>query len=172
MIKFLIFEYITAAAFLLVFYNYKNVKSVEKLENIVAEQQITIASLVDIINSNSSKNEVVEKHVEYTTKTEKTYKNKGTFRITAYCSCAKCCGKWASLNGGGYTASGTKVKEGRTIAVYKDQIPFGTEVKIEGLGTYIAEDTGSAIKENCIDVYFDSHEEALNFGVKYLNVEY
>ena len=99
-------------------------------------------------------------------------KNSGTFKVTAYCSCEKCCGKWATINGGGYTASGTKVKEGRTIAVYKNQIPFGTKVTIEGMGTYIAEDTGSAIKENCIDIYFDSHEEALQFGVKYLNVEY
>ena len=73
---------------------------------------------------------------------------------------------------GGITASGTRVKEGRTIAVYTKQIKFGTEVNIEGLGSYIAEDTGAAIKENCIDVYFDSHKEALEFGVKYLNVEW
>lgn len=99
-------------------------------------------------------------------------KNRGTFKITAYCACEKCCGKWAVINGGGFTASGTKVEEGRTIAVYPKQIPFGTEVHIKGMGTYIAEDTGSAIKENCIDIYFDSHEEALNFGVKYLEVEY
>lgn len=75
-------------------------------------------------------------------------------------------------NACGITASGTKVEEGRTIAVDKKQIPFGTEVHIEGLGTYIAEDTGSAIKENCIDVYIADHDEALKFGVKYLNVEW
>lgn len=99
-------------------------------------------------------------------------KNTGLFRASAYCKCEKCCGKWATLNGGGITASGTKVQEGRTVAVYPKQIPLGTEVYIEGMGTYIAEDTGSAIKENCIDIYFDSHEEALEFGVKYLNVEW
>lgn len=109
------------------------------------------------------------KNIQYLNCVEK---HSGVFRVTAYCSCEKCCGKWAVINGGGYTASGTKVKEGRTIAVYKNQIPFGTEVNIEGMGTYIAEDTGSAIKENCIDIYFDSHEEALKFGVKYLNVEW
>lgn len=100
------------------------------------------------------------------------YTNSGTFKVTAYCACKKCCGKWAVENGGGITASGTKVEEGRTIAVYKKQIPFGTEVHIEGLGTYIAEDTGSAIKENCIDIYIADHNEALKFGVKHLNVEW
>lgn len=72
----------------------------------------------------------------------------------------------------GITASGTKVEEGRTIAVDKKQIAFGTKVHIEGLGDYIAEDTGSAIKKDCIDVYIADHSKALKFGVKYLNVEW
>ena len=36
--------------------------------------------------------------------------------------------------------------------------------------TYVAEDTGSAIKGNRIDIYFDTHQEALNFGVQYADV--
>ncbi len=31
---------------------------------------------------------------------------------------------------------------------------------------YVAQDTGGAIKGNKIDVYFDSHSAALNFGRK------
>lgn len=89
----------------------------------------------------------------------------GKFKLTAYCSCSKCCGKWA----GSPIASGTMPKANHTIAVDTSVIPFGTKVIING-NTYVAEDTGSAIKGNKIDVFFDSHSKALNFGVKYAEV--
>lgn len=89
----------------------------------------------------------------------------GTFKLTAYCNCSKCCGQWA----GGATASGVMPSAGRTIAVDTSIIPFGTRVEING-HTYVAEDTGGAIKGNKIDIYFGSHQEALNFGVKYAEV--
>lgn len=89
----------------------------------------------------------------------------GQFKITAYCSCSKCCGKWS----GGPTASGVMPKAGRTIAVDPKVIPLGTKVIIDG-HTYIAEDTGSAIKGKKIDMYFSSHSAALAWGVKYKNV--
>lgn len=89
----------------------------------------------------------------------------GDFKLTAYCPCRICCGKWS----GGNTASGTKPTSNRTIAVDTNIIPFGTEVMIDG-NTYIAEDTGSAIYANRIDIYFDNHQEALNFGVRFAEV--
>jgi len=64
------------------------------------------------------------------------------------------------------TASGTRVTEGRTIAVDPDVIPMGWWVYIEGLGFRRAEDTGGAIDGNKIDVYFDSLSHARNFGRK------
>lgn len=96
---------------------------------------------------------------------ESSKKSLGTYKLTAYCNCSKCCGKWA----GGKTASGTTPRAGRTIAVDTRVIPFGTKVIING-NTYIAEDTGSAIKGNKIDIYFDSHKAALNFGVQHTEV--
>lgn len=93
----------------------------------------------------------------------------GEFRLTAYCACRKCCGKDPSDSGYGVTASGAIVEAGRTIAVDSSVIPLGTEVIING-NTYIAEDTGSAIKGNRIDIYFETHQEALNFGVQYADV--
>ena len=78
--------------------------------------------------------------------------------ITAYCPCVKCCGK-----SDGITASGVKATEGVTIATDKS-IPFGTKVYIDGVGERIVQDRGGAIKGNQIDLYFDSHQEALNFG--------
>ncbi|MCM3130750.1 ubiquitin-like domain-containing protein [Paenibacillus provencensis] len=64
------------------------------------------------------------------------------------------------------TASGTRVQEGRTIAVDPDVIPLGWWVYIEGVGFRRAEDTGGAIKGNKIDVYYDSLEQAIHFGRK------
>ncbi|WP_059048757.1 3D domain-containing protein [Paenibacillus senegalimassiliensis] len=64
------------------------------------------------------------------------------------------------------TASGTRVTEGRTIAVDKSVVPLGWWVYIEGIGFRKAEDTGGAIKGNKMDVYYDSLKTAKNFGRK------
>ena len=95
----------------------------------------------------------------------------GEFKLTAYCSCAKCCGKWAynRPNGIVYGAIGEELKEGYSIAVDPSVIPYRTEVIIDG-HTYKAQDCGGAIKGNRIDVYFNNHQEALNFGVQYKEV--
>ena len=88
------------------------------------------------------------------------------FTATGYCSCSKCCGKIT-----GNTASGTKATAGRTVAM-SSKYSFGTKVEIKGYGTYVVEDRGGAIKGNKIDIYFASHQDALNFGKKtvYLRV--
>lgn len=88
----------------------------------------------------------------------------GEFKITGYCPCEECCGK-----SDGITSTGTEATAGRTVAVDPDVIPYGTEVVI-GDEVYIAEDCGSAIKDNKIDIFYDSHEEALAAGVRYENV--
>ena len=93
------------------------------------------------------------------------YTDLGTFKLTAYCSCVECCGK-----SDGITASGTKATAGRTVAVDRSLIPFGTKLMINGIDTYVAEDTGGAVRGMVIDIYFDSHREAQNFGVKYAKV--
>ena len=87
----------------------------------------------------------------------------GVYKITAYCGCVKCCGKTD-----GITASGTHVTAGRTIAA-PPEIPFGTQIIING-HTYTVEDRGGAIKGNRIDIYFETHEEALKFGVQYVEI--
>ena len=70
----------------------------------------------------------------------------------------ECCGKTD-----GITASGTKAKEGRTIAVDPEIIPLGTEVEING-HTYRAEDVGGMIGGNRIDIFVESHDKALELG--------
>ena len=96
----------------------------------------------------------------------------GEFKITHYCACVKCCGQWALNRPEGVvlTASGAEAKAGRTIAVDPDVIPLGTEVVVRysdgNEAVYVAEDTGSAVKGNHIDVYMDDHDAAWNAGLK------
>lgn len=89
----------------------------------------------------------------------------GTFKLTAYCACPKCCGKWAD----GITYTGTVATPDRTVAVDPSVIPLGSTIYVNGQ-TYVAEDIGGAIKGNRIDVFFPSHTEALHFGVQYAEV--
>lgn len=88
------------------------------------------------------------------------YKSLGEFVISHYCDCQKC-----TLDGDGITASGTKATAGRTIAADPDVLPMGSTVIIDG-HTYTVEDVGGAIKGQRIDIFMDSHEEALKAGVK------
>jgi 3D (Asp-Asp-Asp) domain-containing protein len=65
--------------------------------------------------------------------------------------------------GNAKTATGTTPHHG-TIAVDPDVIPLGTKMYIPGYGVGVAEDTGGAIKGNIIDLYFDSEQEAIQWG--------
>lgn len=85
----------------------------------------------------------------------------GNYKLTYYCSCAKCCGK-----SNGITASGKKVQEGITVAC--NSLPLGTKISING-HIYEVQDRGG-MASNVIDVYVDSHQKALNLGVKYADV--
>lgn len=119
---------------------------------------------------------VVEKPEESQVVLESKKESLGEFKLTAYCSCEKCCGKCAlnrpkDENGKDivYGSTGTVLVAGTSIAVDPSVIPYGSKVEING-HTYEAHDTGGAIKGNRIDVYFDSHQDALNFGVQYAEV--
>lgn len=83
----------------------------------------------------------------------------GDWTITGYCAGSCCCGEYAS----GYTASGTLATAGRTIAC--NSLPFGTKLMIDGV-VYTVEDTGYSPYEPWADIFFDTHEEALAWGVQ------
>ncbi|MGV8980583.1 3D domain-containing protein [Clostridium sp.] len=69
---------------------------------------------------------------------------------------------------GGFTSSGSRTNRDpngySTIAVDPRVIPIGSKVYVEGYGYAIASDTGSAIKGNIIDVFFNTEAEVLNWG--------
>ena len=77
----------------------------------------------------------------------------GEFWLTGYCDCEECQGPWS-----GTTALGVPPREGWTVAVDPEVIPLGSYIIIDG-HRYKAEDTGSAIKGNDIDIFVGSHEE-------------
>ena len=99
-----------------------------------------------------------------TTNTGTTISAGATFKVTAYCSCSKCCGK-----SNGITAAGTKAKANHTVAA-PSSFAIGTKLLINGT-VYTVEDRGGAITGNKIDIYMNSHAEALAWGVKYMTVQ-
>jgi 3D (Asp-Asp-Asp) domain-containing protein len=69
----------------------------------------------------------------------------------------------------GITRSGTQVSRG-TVAVDPRVIPLGTKLYVENYGHAVALDTGGAIKENRIDLYMETKDEAFEFGRKEVRV--
>ena len=86
-------------------------------------------------------------------------------KVSHYCCCVKCCGK-----DDGITYSGVKATPGVTVAVDTSIIPLGSDVLVDyGDGVinyYRADDTGSSIKGNKLDLCVSSHQEAINLGVR------
>lgn len=94
------------------------------------------------------------------------YENKATFKVTHYCGCSKCCGKWSSgSDENAVGCLGINLTPYHSIAVDPKVIPLGTVLyDIEG-NEYVAQDTGTAIKGNRIDLFVGNHQEAINLGV-------
>jgi 3D (Asp-Asp-Asp) domain-containing protein len=91
-------------------------------------------------------------------------------RVTAYCACERCCGEYAD----GQTASGHNIQPGDAFVAADEQYPFGTQMVIEGYNDdrpVKVLDRGGAIKENRLDVFFHTHQEALEWGVQYIDVK-
>ncbi|HEY7060409.1 MAG TPA: 3D domain-containing protein [Chloroflexota bacterium] len=77
-------------------------------------------------------------------------------RVTAY-----------NLGSGARTATGTTARFG-TVAVDPQVIPLGTRLMIQGYeGTvFVAEDTGSAVRGNLIDIWLDDPAAAGRYGTQ------
>ena len=103
-----------------------------------------------------------------------------TLLTTGYCKCGKCCGwerNWllrpvyssgplkGKIKKVGITASGTRARKG-TIAADTRIYPFGTIMYIDGYGYGRVEDRGGAIKGGHIDLYFHTHQQAVEWGRK------
>lgn len=85
----------------------------------------------------------------------------GEFQVTGYCSCTICCGEKEER----LTKSETVPRASHTVAADPSVIPLGTRIVIDGT-VYTVEDTGKAVKGKQLDIFFDTHEEAVRYGRK------
>lgn len=91
--------------------------------------------------------------------------NMGEFKLTAYCPCQECSEGW-----GRQTSTGRVARSNHTIAVDPSVIGYGAKVKI-GDHIYTAEDCGGGVCGDHIDIFFDTHEEVEEFGVRFRDVK-
>ncbi|SDW09944.1 3D (Asp-Asp-Asp) domain-containing protein [Marinococcus luteus] len=115
-------------------------------------------------SSDSSSEEVAG---ESTSESSNSTSGGETMNVEATAYTAECAGC------SGITATGKNLNNDRdanVIAVDPDVIPLGSTVKVEGMGTYEAADTGGAINGNRIDVHVPTNSEALSFGRQDLEV--
>jgi len=91
-------------------------------------------------------------------------------RVTGYCPCSKCCGDSAD----GITANGHVIQRGDTFVAADRRYAFGTEMIIPGYSnSQVVKvlDRGGAIRGDKLDAFFHTHQAALEWGVKYLDVQ-
>ena len=129
-------------------------EELEEKNNKIIELENNIKKLENDLQAKKEKQAIAAVSTNVTTASESWVWS----TVTAYCPCMKCCGKT-----NGITASGKKATANHTIAT-SSKYKFGTKIEIEGYGVYTVEDRGGAIQGNRIDIYFDTHEEALKFG--------
>lgn len=87
----------------------------------------------------------------------------GEFTASGYCNCSRCSG------GYNLTHSGTVPKAKHTIAADPSVFPIGTKIMIDGV-IYTVEDIGGGVSGNRLDIFFSSHQEAVDFGLKRVKV--
>ena len=129
-----------------------------------------------VVTEESSTTEKTTEAIAEIATTETELNSLGVYRLTAYCSCEICCNEYAKDrptdkegNTIVYGASGEILKAGQSVAVDPSVIPYGTHIIIDGK-EYIAQDKGGKVKGKSIDVYFESHEKAGQFGVQYKEI--
>ena len=140
-------------------------EELEKVQTLAVSQEVEVAQ---------QEVEIVEEQEDVEATNEEVLDNREywTFEISYYCGCWNC-----TQNGDLTTASGTIAEQGRTVATPSD-IPFGSEIYVDGIGTLIAEDRGGYIEYTYddygnivmrLDVYLDSHELCYEYGRHYSN---
>ena len=135
-------------------------ESAERIRDLAVEQLGGMAQKVEALEAELDALKSAQAQAQSNNMAGGQYIPLGEFKLTSYCGCRRCCGKWAD----GITASGLKAEPGM-IAVDPSIIPLGSYVMIDGV-EYLAADTGGAIKGNRIDVFCEDHQSALDYGVQ------
>lgn len=137
----------------------------DEILNLHEEQQ-----LVDLLRSHSFQTQPsLNEDLPVRTQTTGAWKTV-RMRVTGYCACRKCCGKFAD----GLTADMHRICKGDTFVAADKKVPFGTQMIIPGYNNGRAvqvKDRGRLIYGNRLDLYFSNHRIARKWGVKYLDVK-
>lgn len=129
---------------------------------------VVFAAALALGNSVQAADETVQSQPEVSKVSEEVFENPygEPFQIkaTAYCSCTECCG-----HDHGITKSGRPAIEGLTVAsnLYYGKTIVMYDEDMNFLGFYEVMDTGT----DHIDIYMESHEAALEFGVHYYYIQ-
>lgn len=149
---------------------------VEALHKTIASLEAQNVQLTSTIEAQKQKIAVLTKELHEAQKTTEAQKTSrggerlvslGEYTITAYCACAKCCGKWATNRPGGKVigAAGVELTPGVSVAAW---LPFGTRLLIDGQEYVVEDRTAGWIRDKydgrIIDIYFADHAQALEWG--------
>lgn len=162
--------FIISAIFSLYLNETLQLKRIE-INNLTFALENAVNNRNEIENKYKELQEEVQVENEYRKAMEEQYNKLSNYHYLGECTLtAYCCEKYQHIcgTGTGITASGLPVQPG-LVAVDPSVIPLGSTVIIDGV-SYIAADTGGAIKGNKIDIAFETHEEAVNFGKQTGNV--
>lgn len=134
-----------------------------KPSNAQTKQQLNNNTRIEITNQNIDNKGVDKMRSEFVTINGKTYQaRKVNMKCTAYTS--------ASNEGGAYAYNGQKLRDGMVAADLK-LYPIGTKIFIPKLNkVFTVTDTGSAIRNQRLDIWMNSKQKALNWGVQNLEV--
>ena len=148
----------------------------------VIVETTTVPETTTIVETTTEDTSLIETTTARTTKPAILEDENGRYylfnaSVTAYCPCAKCCGKHSynrpvDENGDPtiYTSSGARAMPGYTLGMSKE-FAYGTKVFIPGVGMCEVQDRGGAVKGNVIDLFCATHEEACKWGRKSIQVK-
>ena len=165
---------------LLLLWNAITICNAKELAAALAEAQAAESRTAQRLDDVETQNVVLRSVLDECSASERQLKEEVAFaqklcrlpRMTACTVSHYCCEKRPHIcgTGNGITASGVPVQAGVSVAVDPKVIPLGSTVYVDyGDGvvhTYIAHDTGGAVKGNHIDVAVETHAEALRLGLK------
>lgn len=154
---------VTLALFLFIIYP----EAVSAGQSSASQQEVQSVSTTT--SENSSAPEVESENFDETKQPSEEKWRVTRMRVTAYCPCSKCCGEYSD----GVTACNHHIQNGDRFVAADKQFSFGTEMIIPGYNnsrTVEVKDRGGAIQGERLDVYFDTHQQALEWGVQYLDV--
>lgn len=143
-------------------------------ENVSSQEIVNVASNVAVADVKTVANNppaVNDSNVIQTSGGAISYLKEVQVVATAYCPCSICCAPYSGKS----TADGSVPQALHTLATSPDY-SFGTNIYIpyfdgaSNHGIFEVEDRGGAIQGNKIDIFFNTHQEALQFGKKIITI--